>query len=86
MASNTVSLARILLLVLFPIYLCACVATLVQEGALRRACAALLRDPPVHPTDEVVSALRLLHFGSSIEDRVNMNSLRRVAARAGTDG
>ena len=31
MASNTVSLARILLLVLFPIYLCARVATLVQE-------------------------------------------------------
>ena len=41
------------------------VATLVQEGALRQACAALLQNPPVSPTDEVVSALRLLHRAPS---------------------
>ena len=29
----------------------------------RRACAALLQDPPVQPTDDVVAALRLLHPG-----------------------
>ena len=37
------------------------VTTLIQEGALRRACAALLQDPPVQPTEEVVASLRLLH-------------------------
>ena len=30
------------------------VGTLVQEGALRRACAAPSQDPPVHPAGEVV--------------------------------
>ena len=37
------------------------VSTLIQEGALRGACAALLQDPPVQPTDDVVTSLRLLH-------------------------
>ena len=37
------------------------VSTLIQEGALRQACAALLQDPPVQPTDDVVASLRLLH-------------------------
>ena len=37
------------------------VATFFQEGALRRACAALLQDSPVSPTDDVMSAPHLLH-------------------------
>ena len=52
---------------------------LIQEGALRRACAALLQDPLVRPTDDVVASLRLLHPGSSVEDRVEMGPLRQVA-------
>ena len=58
------------------------VTTLIQEGALRRACAALLQDPPVRPTDDVVASLRLLHPGSSVEDRLEMGSLRGVASGA----
>ena len=58
------------------------VTTLIQEGALRRACAALLQDPPVRPTDDVVASLRLLHPGSSVEDRVEMGTLREVASGA----
>ena len=37
------------------------VSTLIQEGALRRACVALLQDPPVQPTDGVDASLRLIH-------------------------
>ena len=33
------------------------VATLIQEGSLRRACAALLQDPPASPLGEAVSSL-----------------------------
>ena len=58
------------------------VTTLIQEGALRRACAALLQDPPVRPTDDVVASLRLLHPGSSVEDRLEMGTLRGVASGA----
>ena len=58
------------------------VATVIQEGALRRACAALLQDPPVNPTNDVVSALRLLHPGPPIDERASLGSLRCIAARA----
>ena len=54
----------------------------IQEGALRRACAALLQDPPVRPIDDMVWALRLLHRGPPIGERSNLGTLRRVAARA----
>ena len=37
------------------------VSTLLRDGALRRACAALLQEPPISPTDEVLAALRDLH-------------------------
>ena len=53
--------------------------TLIQEHALRRACAALLQDPPVRPTEDVVASLRLLHPGPPIEDLMEMDTLRRVA-------
>ena len=53
--------------------------TLIQEGALRRACAALLQD---RPTDDVVASLRLLHPGSSVEDRLEMGTLQGVASGA----
>ena len=62
------------------------VTTLIQEGALRCACAALLQDPPVRPTDDVVASLRLLHPGSSVEDRLEMGSLRVVASFPSTSG
>ena len=58
------------------------VTPLIQEGALRRVCAALLQDPPVRPTDDVVASLRLLHPGSSVEDRVEMGTLREAASVA----
>ena len=58
------------------------VSTLIQEGALRRACAALLQDPPVRPTEDVVASQGLLHPGIPDEDRVEMTSLRRVALGA----
>ena len=58
------------------------IATLVQEAAFRRACAALLQDPPVSSTDDVVSALCLLHPGPPTDESVGLGSLRRVAARA----
>ena len=38
--------------------------------------------PPVRPTDDVVASLRLLHPGSSVEDRVEMGTLREVASGA----
>ena len=53
------------------------VSTLIQEVALRRACAALMQDPPVQPTDDVVASLRLLHPVPPAVD-----SLRRVAPQA----
>ena len=58
------------------------VSTLIREGALRRACAALLQDPPVQPTDDVVASLRLLHPLPPDTDRADMSSLRRVAPQA----
>ena len=58
------------------------VSPLIQEGALRRACAALLQDPPVQPTDDVVASLRLLHPLPPDADRADMDSLRRVAPQA----
>ena len=57
-------------------------STLVQEGALRRACAALLQDPPVQPMDDVVTSLRLLHPLPPDADRACLDSLRRVAPQA----
>ena len=56
------------------------VATLVQEGALPRACAALSQDPPVHGRRSFRASPS--PPWSLIEDRVNMNSLRRIATRA----
>ena len=58
------------------------VSTLIQEGALRRACAALLQDPQVRPTEEVVASLRLLHPAPPDEDLVEMDALRRVSPGA----
>ena len=58
------------------------VSTLIREGALRRSCAALLQDPPVQPTDDVVASLRLLHPLPPDTDRADMSSLRRVAPQA----
>ena len=55
------------------------VSTLIQEGALRRACAALLQDPPVQPTDDVVASLRLLR---PLLPDADMDSMRRVAPQA----
>ena len=58
------------------------VSTLIQEGALRRACAALLQDPPVSPSGEVVSSLRALHPSPPADERVNLGRLRRVSPSA----
>ena len=59
------------------------VATLIQDCALRRTCsAALQQDPPVSSSDDVVSALRLLHPGPPTDERTSLGSLRRIAARA----
>ena len=49
------------------------VATLLQEGALRRACAA---------SDDVVAALRDFHPAPEASDRAGMQPLRRVSPRA----
>ena len=45
------------------------VCTLVQEVVLRRACAALLQEPTVAPTDEVVASLGLLRATARAPDR-----------------
>ena len=58
------------------------VATLLREGALRRACAALLQDPPISPSDDVVAALRDLHPVPEASEKAGMHSLRQVAPRA----
>ena len=58
------------------------VATLLKDGALRRACAALLQEPPISPTGDVVTALRGLHPAPGDGDRAGMQSLRHVASRA----
>ena len=58
------------------------VATLLKDGALRRACAALLQEPPISPTGDVVTALRDLHPAPGDSDRAGMQSLRQVASRA----
>ena len=55
------------------------VSTLIQEGALRRACAALLQDPPVSPSGDVVSSLRALHPSPRADERANLGLLRRVS-------
>ena len=57
------------------------VSTLIQEGALRRPCAALLQDPPVSPSGEV-SSLRALHPSPRAGECVNLGRLRRVSPRA----
>ena len=58
------------------------VSTLIQEGALRRACAALLQDPSVRPTEDVVTSLRLLHPPPPDGDLVAMGALRRISPGA----
>ena len=60
------------------------VSTHISEGALRRACAALLQDtfPPMSPTNDVVSALRLLHLGLHVDERSSLGTLRNVAPHA----
>ena len=58
------------------------VATLIQEGALRRACAALLQDALVSPSGEVVSSLRALHPSPRADERANLGHFRRVSPRA----
>ena len=58
------------------------VSTLIQEGALRRACAALLQDPLVSPSGEVVSSLRALHPSPPADERLNLGRLRRVSPSA----
>ena len=42
----------------------------------------LIAGPSVSPTDDVVSALRLLHLGPPTDEHAGLGSLRRVAARA----
>ena len=58
------------------------VSSLLKDGALRRACAALLQEPPVSPTADVVAALRDLHPATEVADGVDMRLLRPVASRA----
>ena len=58
------------------------VSSLLKDGALRRACAALLQEPPVSPTADVVAALRDLHPATEAADGVGMRLLRPVASRA----
>ena len=45
---------------------------------VRRFC----KTPRSRPTDDVVASLCLLHPGSSVEDRLEMGSLREVASGA----
>ena len=49
---------------------------------LRRACAALLQDPPVSASGEVVYSLRALHPSPRADERVNLGLTRRVSPRA----
>ena len=65
-----------------PVSIVTWVTTLIQEGALRRACAALLQDPPGSADGRCRYLSPPLPPGPPMEDHVNMNSLRRVAARA----
>ena len=58
------------------------VSSLLKDGALRRACAALLQEPPVSPSADVVAALRVLHPAPEVADGADMLSLRPVASRA----
>ena len=58
------------------------VSSLLKDGALRRACAALLQEPPVSPSADVVAALRDLHPATEVADGADMRSLRAVASRA----
>ena len=61
------------------------VHTLISEGALRIACAALTADPPVPPTPEVVDELRLLYPGPTPAHRDTIEKLRLVSPGAVPD-
>ena len=61
------------------------VHSLVAEGALRRACAALTADPPVPPTAQVVDELRLLHPGPTDAHTEELSRLRPVSPGAAPD-
>ena len=65
-----------------PISVVSRVSTLIHEGALRRACAAILQDPPVRPTEEVVASLCLFHPGPPAEDRSEMDTLGGISQGA----
>ena len=61
------------------------VHSLIAEGALRRACAALTADPPVPPTTQVVDELRLLHPGPTDAHSEELSRLRPVSPGAAPD-
>ena len=55
------------------------VHTLIEEGALRRACTALTADSPVSPTPAVIDELRLLHPVPTPAHRDMIEKLRPVS-------
>ena len=58
---------------------------LVQEGALRRACASLLQDPPVYPSSNVSARCVSSYFFGHRSEEKHLRALRPIAARAAPD-
>ena len=58
------------------------VATLIQDGALRRACTALTQEPPVQPTPSVIDELRGLHPVPRPQDSALLSCLRTIGPAA----
>ena len=57
-------------------------ATLIQDGALRRACTALTQEPPVQPTPSVIDELRGLHPLPRPQDSALLSCLRTIGPAA----
>ena len=81
MAKDTVSLARILPLMLFPTHSCPALPLLSRRGSSPCLCRPLTR-PTGPPHRRRGFRAPPSPTWLPIEDRVNMNSFRRVAARA----
>ena len=58
------------------------VATLIQDGALRRACTALAQEPPAQATTSVIDELQVLHPRPRQQDSALLSSLRDTGPAA----
>jgi len=58
------------------------VRELLQDDLMQQACSALIQDPPVEVTDQVVNEMRAKHPAARAGERVRLDGLRDVAATA----